>query len=193
MASFPSATSEFSDTAIDAQAMAGRGGYATWGSQLSFGANAQAKVGPIAIRDGIRFARASFDLRDGDRVFYDQFFDMQVPNDGWLVTNDLDVLYVSDIGLVVGARYTFSTPFNEDSHFEPGEDRTPAENHIHRVGPLVAYTLERNPGGLFDAPTILLIAQWHLVHRFRTGQDVTTGLPYLAIGFQFNGDFLSDH
>lgn len=185
MASFPSATSAFSDTAIRNQA-----GYATWGGQLTLGANAQVRFGPIAIRDQLRFVRPSFQLRPGDRVFFDQLYDLELPNDGWAVVNEADVLGLFDFGLMVGARYTFATPFNEDRHFAPGEDPALAPNHVHRLGPMIGYTFERRPNTRFDAPMLILIAQWHLVHRYRTGADVDVGLPYLGLAFQFNGDLL---
>ncbi len=191
MASFPSATSAFSDTAIRAGSGGGRPGYSTYGGQLTLGANAQVRFGPLAVRDALRVIRASFGLRAGDRVFFDQLFDLQIPNDGWALNNDLDVLFISDFGLMAGARYTFATPFNEDRHFAPGDDPALAANHVHRLGPMIGYTFERHPNSRFDAPMLILIAQWHLVHRFRTGADVDIGLPYIALAFQFVGDLLS--
>lgn len=193
MASFPSATSPYSDSAIRAGRAAGRPGYATYGGQLTLGANFQVRFGPIAIRDALRFVRASYALREGDRVFFDQLYDLQIPNDGWAVVNDADLMAVTDFGLVFGARYSFATPFNEDRHFAPGDDPSIAQNHVHRLGPIIGYTFERNPGSRFDAPMLILIAQWHLQHRWRTGADVDIGLPYIALAFQFNGDLLADH
>ncbi|MBN8611657.1 MAG: hypothetical protein J0L92_13775 [Deltaproteobacteria bacterium] len=193
MASYPSATSDFSDTAIREGGDRGRPGYTTVGGMLTLGAAFQVRLGPIAIRDTFRAFWSSFDLRTGDRVYFDQTLDLQMPNDGWSVVNEGDVLWVSDFGLVVGARYTVATPLNEDSHFLPLEDRSVGENRVHRLGPLVAYTFERNPNARFDAPTLILLAQWHLMHRFRTGRDVDTGLPYLGLVFQFTGDLLADH
>jgi hypothetical protein len=89
-----------------------------------------------------------------------------------------------------GGRYTLATPLNDDTHFVPLEDRSLASNEVHRLGPLVAHTFERRPGTRFDAPTLILLAQWHLVHRYRTGRDVDIGLPYLALVFQFTGGLL---
>jgi hypothetical protein len=196
-ASFPSASSDYSDTTIrDRTALPGLGSYATYGGMLTLGATLQMKLGPVAARSLFRAVHTSYDMRRGDRVFYDQIFDMLMPNDGWLVTNDLDLLAVFDVeqyGFAVGARWTYSHAFYDERHRQPGED--PAElpnNDIHRLGPLVAWTLERNPGTRFDRPTLILIAQWHLVHRWRTGADVTVALPYLALAFKFQGDLLAD-
>lgn len=190
MASFPSATSDFSDTAIREGGERGRPGYATYGGMLTLGATFQVRLGPIAVRDTFRALWSSFALRAGDHVYFDQMYDLQLPNDGWGVVNEADVAWVSDFGLVIGARYTVATPLNDDAHFLPLEDRALAQNHVHRLGPLAAYTFERRPGTRFDAPTLILLAQWHLIHRHRTGRDVDVGLPYLALVFQFTGDLL---
>jgi hypothetical protein len=132
-------------------------------------------------------------MQRNDVVFYDQIQDMLMPNDGWMLANDLDVLFVSDFGLVFGTRWTYSHSFYNDGHYAGGV--TPAvlpNNDIHRLGALVAYIFHDEPFTRFDKPTILLIAQWHLVHRFRTGADVSTGVPYIGLGFKFEGDLLGD-
>ena len=76
--------------------------------------------------------------------------------------------------------------------------------------PLLAYSFYDRPGTRFNKPTILLIAQWHLLQPWRTGKDVTQAdrpairdplatesaitrgvtqaLPTIVIGFAFNGD-----
>lgn len=191
LASYPSAAADFSDTAIREGGDRGRPGYVTYGGMLTLGAAFQVRLGPIAVRDTFRAFWSSFDLRAGDRVSFDQTLDLQLPNDGWALMNEADVAWMSDFGLVVGVRYTLATPLNEASHFLPLEDRDAVQNQVHRLGPVIAYTFERNPNTRFDAPTLILLAQWHLVHRFRTGRDVDTGLPYLALVFQFTGDLLS--
>jgi hypothetical protein len=35
---------------------------------------------------------------------------------------------------------------------------------------------------------VILLAQWWLSHRYRTGRDVSQGVPLLGIAFQFNGE-----
>ncbi|MBX3269491.1 MAG: hypothetical protein KF729_04490 [Sandaracinaceae bacterium] len=199
-ASFPSASADHSDTTIR-----DRGGadpplasYPTLGGQFTAGANVQMRLGPVAARNHLRFSYASFDIQRGDRVFYDQLTDLLQPNDGWFVVNDLDVLLLADFApeagtLAIGARWTYAHSFYEARHFAPGEDTSLAPDHdIHRLGLLAAYTFEDNQGARFDRPTILLIAQWHLLHRFRTGADVHVAAPYLAVAFQFTGDLLSE-
>lgn len=194
-ASFPSATSDHSDTTLrERVAQPEQAAYATHGGQLTLGATLQVKLGPIAARNVFRAAHVSFQMRDGDRTFYDQLSDLLVPNDGWYLINDAELLWVSDFGLALGTRYTYSHSFYEARHFAPGEDPAMAPDHdIHRLGLLAAYTFEDNQGARFDRPTLLLIAQWHLVHRFRTGADVHVGAPLFALAFQFTGDLLADH
>jgi len=195
MASFPSADADFSDTAIEDRAQDdATAAYATTGTQINLGANLQAKVGPVAMRSLFRAFRASFDLREGDRVFYDQLFDALVPNEGWTLLNDLDALWVSSFGLTAGLRWSVAEPlYDDDRHYAPGTDvdRAPS-NTIHRLGVLAAYTLSKDPGGRLDAATAVLIAQWHLVHRWRTGEDVSGALPYVAVAMQLRGNLLAD-
>lgn len=191
-ASFPSALSEFSDTAIRERPGAGLPGYVTHGGWLTLGAVVQARVGPIAARNQARAVHASFQMRDGDRVFYDQLTDMLVPNDGWILTNELDVVGMFDIGLNIGARWSYGHAFYESRHVASGEDPNAIpDNDLHRLGLIATYTFEDNEGARFDRPTLVLILQWHLQHRYRTGADVHVGAPYAALAFQFVGDILS--
>ena len=37
-------------------------------------------------------------------------------------------------------------------------------------------------------PTLYLLAQWWVKHRYRTGQEVSQGLPMIVLGFSFTGD-----
>ena len=134
-----------------------------------------------------------YDLRDGDRTFYDIVFDVLVPDRGWFVVNDLDLLWVSDFGLTLGARWTLTHAFYEDRHFEPGEARSQNPNTPHhRLGPFLAYTFWDDQGASkLDRPTALLIVNWWLEHRYRTGEDVSAALPYIALGFAISGDLLA--
>lgn len=193
-ASFPSPFSDFSDTGIKDQSnQAGTASYDTYGGQLTLGATVQVKLGPIAARNLFRAGHVSFRMRDGDRVFYDQLSDMLLPNDGWYLINDVDVLGLFDFGLAIGARWTYSHSFLEAQHYAPLDNPAVVpETDIHRLGLLAAWTIEDNQGARFDRPTLILIAQWHLVHRYRTGADVHVGLPYIALAFQFTGDLLSE-
>jgi len=124
------------------------------------------------------------DLRDGDTVFYDQIYDVLMPDRGWMLTNETDGLFVTDSGFIIGARYTFSKPFYEARN--EGGPNTPT-NEVQRVGPLLAYVLDSSIGGRFERPTILLLTQWHIRHRWRTGADVDRAVPHVGLGFTIRG------
>jgi len=180
---FPSANSDFSDTALKQTA-----GTANNGWEVTIGANLQFKVKSIIFRSQARLLRP--DMKGSDRIFYDQFYDLGVPNRGWFFTNDLDVLWQGlSNKLVAGARYTFSAPFYDPNrHVAPGEPVP--DNSTHRVGPFIGYTFKSEDGAKFNTPTIFLLVQWFLKHPYRTGVDTSQALPLLGVGFQFTGDFL---
>ncbi|GMU60056.1 MAG: hypothetical protein AMXMBFR34_18190 [Myxococcaceae bacterium] len=180
---FPSANSNFSDTALKQTA-----GTTANGWEVTFGANLQLKVGPMVIRSQARLLRP--DMGTGDRIYYDQFYDLGVPNRGWFFTNDLDVLWQGlSNKLFAGLRYTASAPFYDpNKHVAPGE--SVPDNSTHRVGPFLGYTFKSEDGAKFNNPTVFLLIQWFLKHPYRTGVDVSRALPLLGVGFQFTGDFL---
>ncbi len=186
MQSFPTADAEASDTVLDELEAAGTN-YAASGTQTELGVLLQAKVGPIAARSSARFLRPDHNLRDGDNAFYDIVYDMVIPNRAWAVNKDTDVLWVSNFGFVAGVRWTFTHVFTRDRDFStPGTDDP--NSPIHRLGPLFAYSFFDDPGAAFNKPTILAVINWHLKHRYRTGQDVSQAVPYFVLGFRFSGD-----
>lgn len=191
--SFPSANSRFSDAAIADRGTLPAGdpqrGYATQGFELSLGAHVTLKLWMLVLRSQARAVFGSLGLRAGDTIYYDQFFDVAVPNQGWFVTNDLDVLWQSaDNKFVGGARYTLTAPLYTARHVAPGEDVP--DNSMHRLGPFLAYTFRVRDGAAFNTPTVFLVVQWWLKHRYRTGQEVHAALPMIGAGFQVTGDFL---
>jgi len=193
--SFPSPRSDFSDDELDR--LEGlpdgdpRANQSTSGLELTVGVDLQARVGPVAVRSQSRFIRADLDLRGDDRVFYDQATDLLMPDAGLSLTSDLDAAYLAMGGrLVLAARYTAAVPFYPASSYLPGEPED-SDNATHRVGPIVAYTFHSRDGARFNMPTVLVIAQWWIDHRYRTGQESSQALPLIAVGFRFHGDLLA--
>ncbi len=185
---FPGAQSNFSDSAIKANSATNH--MVTNGWDLTFGATFQTKVWNLIIRDQAKLVRGVLKLKEGQRIYYDQYFDVGAPNGGWFFTNDFDLLYQAlDNHLTVGARYTFTNPFYEERHYDPVDDSRP-NNAMHRVGPFVGYNFKMQDGAGFNNPTVFLLVQWWLVHRFRTGLDTPQALPLIGVGFQITGDFL---
>jgi hypothetical protein len=188
---FPGAQSDFSDSAIKANT--GNKVGPTNGYEVTLGANFMAKVSSIVIRSQARLVYGNLKLKDGERIYYDQFYDVGSPNQGWMFVNDLDVLWQGlENKLIAGARYTATAPFYDPArHFDPNDPVQAADNSMHRVGPFVGYTFKIEDGAKFNNPTVFILVQWWLKHRFRTGVDTSQALPLMGIGFQMTGDFLS--
>jgi hypothetical protein len=185
--SFPSATAAHSDTALDAGGEDGNA-YVTTGSQLQLRAQPIVKLGPVVVRNDLNLFYTDAALHDGDRAFYDIRSDLLVPNRGWSLTNDSDVLFLSDFGLVAGIRSSVAHALFEERHFLPGEPHDTPATPTWRLGPLLAYVFSDDLGRRFNKPTVLLIASWWLKHRYRTGRDVSQGVPNLVLGFKFEGE-----
>ncbi len=182
--SFPTAQTDYGDDDIKAGGEAGTN-YAVSGAQLTLGGLLQIKVGPVAIRSSLQAVHSDFDLRAGDTVFYDSTFDLIAPNEGWFFSNDADVLWVSDFGLVLGLRDTYTfTSFTDKQRGGEKDDSVPN----HRLGPVIAYTFFDDPDPCaFDKPTAVLITSWYLDHRHRAGQQTNRAIPYVILGFAFSG------
>lgn len=198
--SFPSARSNFSDAEITrlgelAKGPTGGGEYLTNGTELTLGLDFQVKVLDFILRSRARLIRADMRLRDGDTVFYDQFYDVMVPNRGWYFVNDADLLYQTpNKRFVGGLRYTASLMFYNQTHFQNGEVQENL-NNMHRVGPFLGYTFKIDDGASFNNPTVFVLIQWWLQNRNRTGtaqnpDGISQALPLLGVGFQMTGDFL---
>ena len=197
--SFSSPTAEYSDTALKAGKEAGRN-YATYGAHAMVEPMLTLKFGPFVLRDKLAVEYWKMNVRSGDAVWYDISLDTLVSADGWVVANDLDALYLHDFKgwtgqyrgarLTAGVRYTTVQPIYRERDFQAGDARDLADNHHHRAGPLVAFTFFDHGFTRFNRPTALVIANWYLDHRFRTGRDVSGAIPYLVVGFSFQSDLL---
>jgi hypothetical protein len=164
--------------------------YSTTGTQVMYGANLQFKFGQVVVRDQIRFGRASMNLRPGDRAYYDIFYDLLVGNRGDWMANDADVLYQAfGSRLSLGLRYSMGKAFYLSEHFEPGDNGANAPESIHRAGPIAAWTFKKPDGASFE-PTVLVVMNWWLKSPYRTGQDVSQGVPYFVAALNITGDLL---
>lgn len=167
----------------------------------------QLKVGPIAVRGLFQFDYWSFKVRPGDNVAYEPTFDTVLPNNGWTLSIDADVLYTGRKNTAIGLRYSYVRPFYNSDHFasEAELEDYDGENAHDRLGLFAAYTLADEGPSTFNKPTVILIASWYLNHRWRTGEpgslpsgtradDYTTrAFPYLILGFAFESDLLAVH
>ena len=159
------------------------------GGALELEALVQAKLGPVAVRNNVKGYNYRVN-RSTDLVFYDTIHDNLHPNGGWGIQNDLDLLWIFDFGLKLGGRYTYNKVFYPDRFAVEGtaaEENTP----IQRVGPAALFTFFEDPVGVgWNKPTVGVLAQWWVQHRYRTGQDISQGIPYILIIVMQEGDFL---
>ena len=177
-----------------------RRNYSASGFHFMFEPLIQLKLGPIAFRNKLALEYWYMGVNPGDRAFYDVTLDTLVPAHGWVLANDMDLLFVSKFGLIVGARYSVVMPFYGASEVRPTESAALADNTVQRLGPMISYTFFDRGFTRFNKPTLLLIAGWYVDHRYRAGQEpagVLPGvfvqhpaMPYLLLGFSFQSDLL---
>jgi hypothetical protein len=199
--SFPSANANYSDATLDDLADTARAASAFHASIQPL---LQVRVGPVAIRALFQLDYWDLALRDGDVAAYEPTFDTLLPDRGWTLSTDTDVLYVGRPGLALGVRHSYVRPLYGRDHFasDADEDAYGGDNAHHRIGLFGAYTLRDTGPSTFNKPTVILIVSWYLRHRFRTGEpdviafdgrpdDYTSrAVPYLLAGFAFESDFL---
>lgn len=193
--------------------------YASLGGQGQIGILLQAKVKSIAVRNNLNFYRTDIDLKDStgyfgnDKVFYYIRDDIMLAAHGWHLTNDTDVLYLGKKGLTAGIRTSVVKAFYPDDVFLDGESTDDPNGPTVRMGPLVAYTFYDKPEKKkrFNKPTLLVMSQWWLKHRYRTGAAAAFGesisdnpegekepvgnlgdslpaMPWFVLGFAFQGE-----
>lgn len=190
--SFPSPRADWSDQARDdlSSLPAGdpRRNYAATATTLAFGATLRGQLGPIAFFEQIVFTRSQATLRAGDRVYYDPIQAALVPNRGFLLSDELDVVFLAG-PLAAGVQWSALHPYFGARHFAPGEPLT-ADDSQMRAGPVVAYRFFKEDGRHFNEPTVFLLVNWWLQDRYRTGAQISQIVPFLTFGFGFWGDLL---
>jgi hypothetical protein len=177
-----------------------RRNYSTSGLHFMFEPLLTLKAGPIVLRNKLALEYWYMGVRPGDRAFYDVTLDTLVPARGWVLANDLDLLFVSKFGLVAGVRYSAILPFYGPSEVRPTESAADQDNIVQRLGPVISYTFFDRGFTRFNKPTLLLISGFYLDHRYRAGQapaGILPGvfvqhpaMPYLVLGFSFQSDLL---
>jgi len=179
--SFDDPSVNYSDATLGQLSDAG-GAQAVGGWAFLAGFTLRAAAGPIAVRTTGNLQQITLSFpEDKDEVFYDLVSDRLVPNGGFTWVQDTDLLYLRGKARV-GARHTFTD--NLDGSVGDG-----GLAH-HRVGPILAYQFaDKRPGARFNQPTVFVLTQWWAQHPYRTGAEQPGGLPLIALGFAFNGDF----
>ncbi|TPV95680.1 MAG: hypothetical protein B7733_08650 [Myxococcales bacterium FL481] len=186
--SYPSPLRDYDRDRRQARVDAGEN-YVTSGHVVDLSALLQAKAGPMIVRNELVWRYFALDLQPGDRVYYEQYLDVLVPNRGSALLLDTDVLAEIGRRWLVGARYSMVAPLYRDRHFEEGETVQNPNGPISRLGPAALFRVFERPGARFDAPSLVVITQWHLRHRYRVGPSATThpAVPTVIGGFLFEG------
>ena len=180
---FACAEEDYSDSALK-KGTERNANHPRGGIEANARATALVKLGPIVLRDDVLFTYTNLGLEEERPLYYHIRFDVLAQDKSWFVHNDTDLIYLSDFGLAAGARLSLSHSFIDEANLGDAEDR----ETLLRLGPLAAYTFFDEPGASFNKPTLLAIAGWWLLHPFRTGDDVSQAVPYVALGFRFEGD-----
>lgn len=189
--SFPNAGSDFGSGIFQTAPPSSPGDtYASFMHQVVLSATVRLKVRSIGFRNLLRAAWLRADLRGGDTVFYDALFDVALPARGWFLFNETDLAWLSGWGLTVGIRHALTHVFYppEAQALAPSDPNpvTP----MSRLGPFVAWTFFERPHARVDSPTLLLMANWNLAHRYRTGQVVDQAFPTIVLGLSIRGSLL---
>lgn len=159
----------------------------------------------IALRSLTQLDYWDFDVRAGDSSAYEATFDTLLPDKGWTLSMDNDLLYTGAQNLAVGLRHSWVRPFYKERHFASAAEfeAYDNDNEHHRLGLFLAKTFRDDGPSKFNKPTLILIVSWYLKHKYRTGEPDTipTGftsedytsraVPYFLIGFAFESDFLT--
>ena len=155
--------------------------------QLFVEAVLQGKVGDVVLLNWARFTWHHMDLQGDHAVFYRPGPDLLIPNDGWIAQATVDLLYAPDWGLLLGLQLDIAHAFYNDAHFAPGDDREAVNDTLIRFGPEVGWVFE-DQGPYFRDPTVILLVNWWLEHRYRTGLDTPQAAPFVLAAFRFRSD-----
>lgn len=205
--SYQSPYDDYSDTQLDTARDAGLN-YATGGHQVELEALVQARYKGLVLRSSTVMVYNTFNNlpedRAADDLFYAIRYDTLTPTQGWMLSNDSDLLWLQDIkgprhaSLLAGVRATTVMPFYNESVYEDGDDASTNPNGPQlRIGPSIGYIFYDRPDRFprFNRPTLILQPQWHVLHRWRTGEAIVDGqdvgvsqaMPTIVIAFVFTG------
>jgi hypothetical protein len=185
--SFQTPTAEYGDSALGQGQADGRN-YATSGVHAMIEPLVQVKFRSFALRDKFAAEYWRMNVRKDDHVWYDATLDTLVPANGWVLTNDLDLLYLTRFGLTVGVRWSLVKPIYPSGAIPAGA----SDNSHQRIGAILAYTFFDDGFTAFNKPSLLVISSWYFDHRYRTGADPAGGgaLPYVIAAFAFQSDLM---
>jgi hypothetical protein len=164
--------------------------YSTIGHKAILSGMFQFGLGGVAMRNNVKGHFQGFDLEGDDVTWYDPTLDVLMPNQGWVITNDADLLVITEFDLIIGLRYTVTHAIYRDEHLARTNVTQMNENTpTHRVGPALIYEFfDDGPGTMWNKPSLVLLTQWWAKHRYRTSEN--PALPYVVLAFVQQGDLM---
>lgn len=186
--SFARVSEDFSE---ERQAERGEAGlaYATTGSIFTAEAVLQGKVGPVVLVSTSDFIHTDMSVRGDDPFYLDLPLAILAAEEGWLFSNETDLLFLTSFGFGFGARHALYHSFLPAADVAGEEARAREITPIQFAGPVLIYQLFEEPGpARFNAPTFFLNVAWWIRNPYRTGQEIPQGVPYIAAGFTFRGE-----
>jgi hypothetical protein len=187
--SFRRVSEDFGDVASAERGKRGLA-YPTTGGIFTAEAILQAKLGPMLLVSDTQFIHTDFTIKSGDRFYADLPLSMLAQDNGWQVTNETDLLFVTSFGLLAGVRHGVYHTFFDASVIAGDEPRAKEITPIEFAGPLLGWQFEEHNGPKrFNAPAIFLNVNWWIRNPYRTGQEVSPFVPYIIGGFTFKGTF----
>jgi hypothetical protein len=162
--------------------------YSSSGHEATIGARLTFVIGPFVFADSADFFWTKMALKDGHTMYYQPLFDIVVENGGWFLSNDADVGFITPFGLTAAVRTSLVHAFYSDGLTESSAAAAGMTTPTVRLGPLLTYTFFDEPPRRFNKPTLVLMTSWWIRNRFRTGEEVGQGVPYVFFAFKFEGD-----
>lgn len=184
--SYPSPHSEYDSGVFSAPREGPSGKQSIFAHQLLLSASLRWKAGWVVGRIAVQATRFWADLPSGDRVFYDPTYDVLVDGQGWAAQNDVDLGVQLSPAWIVGVRYTLVLAWYRDAAYVPGEPRNNPNTPMTRLGPALRWAFFAKETGA-ECGSVFLLAQWYVVHRYRTGEAVSGAVPLLGLGFTLTG------
>lgn len=149
----------------------------------------QGKAGPILFQSDTAFVHNHVSVGEGDEVYYDLVYNMLSPRDGWLISNETDVLYKTTWGFAFGVRNGMTHAFYPAAAVAGNAARAAEITPIDYFGGLFLYELyERKRPARVNMPAVFLMTAFWLRDPYRTGRETSPLLPFLAAGFTATGD-----
>jgi hypothetical protein len=187
-------------TAATRQASAEAGSITDNGWIATLKARLQYKKDAIAIRSAHLFRHLSIDGESTSGMFYDQNLDLVLPFNSWAYQTDTDLLYADDNKQwVLGLRHTYARSLSDVAQPSTSLAAQPNEaqlHEIHRAGPLFAWKFKQKASAKSKKSkdplkhALLILSQWHIKHRLRTGNPTPGAIPYFAVAYVVSGTVL---